>query len=57
MIGDTSSPKVSLSNLKYFLAYAANHKSRVNQLDSIGYFLQANVKHIVFAKLDIRYGE
>ena len=45
MIGDTWSPKSSMSTLKYLLAYASKHKSRVKQLDFIGVFLQANVKH------------
>ena len=35
---------------------ADEHKERVNQLDLIGKFLQANVKHIVFVKLDSRCG-
>ena len=33
------------------------HKSRVHQLNFIGEFLQANVKHRVFVKLDSIYGE
>ena len=44
-----------MSTLKYFLADAAKHKARVNQLDFIGAFLQANVKNRVFVKLDMRY--
>ena len=40
----------------YFLAYYSMHKSRVQQLYFIGEFLQSNVKHSVFVKLDIRYG-
>ena len=41
--------------MKYFLADAAKHKSRVHQLDFIGAFLKAKVKNRVFVKLDIRY--
>ena len=41
--------------LKYFLADATKHKSRVHQLYYIGAFLQAKVKDRVFFKLDIRY--
>ena len=55
MIGDTWSPTASMRTLKYFLADAAKHKSRVHQLDFIGAFLQANVTNIVFVKLDMRY--
>ena len=55
MIGDTWSPTASMRTLKYFLADAAKHKSRVHQLDFIGAFLQANVKNRVFVKLDMRY--
>ena len=46
-----------MSNLKYFLEDSAMHKARAHKLDFIGLFLQANVKHRVFLKLDIRYGE
>ena len=42
MIGDTWSPTASMRTLKYFLADAAKHRARVNQLDFIGAFLQAN---------------
>ena len=41
--------------LKYFLADATKHKSRVHQLYYIGAFLQAKVKDRVFFKLNIRY--
>ena len=41
--------------MKYFLADAAKHKSRIHQLDFIGAFLQEKVKNRVFVKLDIRY--
>ena len=43
--------------MKYFLADYSKHKSRVNQQDFIGAFLEANVKHKLFVELDIRYGE
>ena len=55
MVGDTWSPTASMRNLKYFLSDASKHKSRVNQLDFIGEFLQSKVKNRVFVKLDIRY--
>ena len=44
-----------MRTLKYLLADAAKHKSRVHQLDFIGSFLQANVKNRVFVNLDMRY--
>ena len=46
-----------MSNLKYFLADAANHKAIVNQLDFIGEFLQVKVNNRVFLKLDSRYAD
>ena len=55
MVGDTLSPTASMRTLKYFLADAAKHKSRVHQLDFIGPFLQAKFKNRVFVKLDIKY--
>ena len=55
MVGDTWSPKASMSTLKYFLSDEAKHKSRVHQLDFIGAFLQAKVKNRFFVKLDMRY--
>ena len=55
MVGDTWSPTASLRILKYFLAFAAKHKSRFHQLDFIGAFLQAKVNNRVFVKLDMRY--
>ena len=55
MVGDTWSPTASMRTLKYFLADAAKHKSRVHQLYFIGAFLQAKVKNRVFVKLDMRY--
>ena len=57
MIGYTWYPIESMRTLNYFLADASKHKSRVHQLDFIGAFLKANVKHRVFVKLDSRYGE
>ena len=44
-----------MRNLKYLLADATKHKSRVHQLDFIGALFQAKVKNRVFVKLDIRY--
>ena len=44
-----------MRTLKYFLAYAAKHKSRFHQLEFIGKFLQEKVNNIVFFKFDIRY--
>ena len=55
MIRDTWSQTKSMRTLKYFLADAAKHKSRVHQVDFIGAFLQANFKNRVFVKLDMRY--
>ena len=55
LVRDTWSPTASIRNLKYFLADATKHKSRVHQLDFIGAFLQAKVKNRVFLKLDMRY--
>ena len=57
MVGDTWSPTASMTILKYFLADAAKHKSRVHQLDFIGALLQAKVKNRVFVKLDMRYAD
>ena len=53
MVGDTWSPTASMRTLKYCLADAAKHKTRVHQLDLIGAFLQAKVKNRVFVKLYI----
>ena len=55
MVGYTWSPTASMKTLKYFLADASKHKSRVYQLYFIGSFLQSKVKNRVFVKLDIRY--
>ena len=54
-VGDTWSPTSSMGTLKYFLAYEAKHKARVNKLDFIGAFLQSKIKNRVFVKLDSRY--
>ena len=55
MVGDTWSPKASMSTLNYFSADAAKNKARVHQLDFIVVFFQAKLKIRVFIKLDIRY--
>ena len=55
LVGYTWSPISPMRTLKYFLAYAAKHKSRLHQLDFIGSLLKANVKNRVFVKLDSRY--
>ena len=55
MIGYTCSPTESMRNLNHFLVDYALHKSWVHQLYFIGSFLQANVKHRSFLKLDSRY--
>ena len=57
MIGETWAPTASMSTLKYLLADSVKHKARVHQFDFIGAFVLANVKHIVFVKLENRYGE
>ena len=56
MIGDTWYPIASMRNLN-FIADDSKHKSRCHQLNFIVVFLQANVNHRVFVKLDSRYGE
>ena len=56
IIGQKWSPTVSIGSMKYFLADATNHKARLHQLDFIGSFIQATVKHIYFLKFDSRYG-
>ena len=43
--------------IKYFFAYDPKYKSRVPQLNFIGAFVQANVNHNFFVKLDSRYLE
>ena len=57
MVGYTWSPTASMRTLKYLLADAEKHKSRVHKLDFIGAFLQAKVKSRVFVKLDMRYAD
>ena len=51
------SPTASMRTLKYFPTDASKHKARLKQLYFIVAFLQANVKHRAFVKLDIIYGE
>ena len=51
MVGDTWSPTVSISTLKYFLVDADKHKSRVHQLDFIGEFLQSQNKEQIFCQV------
>ena len=46
-----------MGTLKYLLGYASNNKARLHQLDFIGAFVQANVNHNFFVKLDSRYLE
>ena len=48
LVGNTWSPTASMRTLKYFLADATKHKTRVHQLDFIGAFLQEKIKNIVF---------
>ena len=57
IIGYTWYLTVSTRTLKYFLSDYFKPKAIVHQFDFIGAFLQANVKHRVFVKLDSRYGE
>ena len=56
-IGDTWSPTSSRIVLGYFLEDYSSHKSRVHQSVFVVLFIQANVKHGFFVKLDRRYGE
>ena len=44
MVGDTWSPTASMRILRYFLADAAKHKTRVRKLDFIGAFLASKSK-------------
>ena len=55
LIRNTWSPTASMRKVKYFLADATKHKTRVHQLDFIGACLQAKVKNRVFVKLDSIY--
>ena len=57
LVGDTWLPTASMRTLKYFLADAAKHKTRVHQLCFIGESLQATGKNRVFAKADNRYAD
>ena len=57
MVGYTWSPTASMRALKYFLADAAKHKARVQQLYFIGALLQAKFKNRLFFKLDMRYAD
>ena len=57
LVGDTWSPTASMRNLKYFWAYAVNHKAILYQLDFMGSFLQEKVKNVVFVKLYSRYAD
>ena len=54
LVGYTWSPTLSMTTLKYFLAYATLKKAIVNQLYFIGAFLQEIVKSRVFVNLDSR---
>ena len=56
MTRDTWSPTSSISTIKYLLSDDSKHKVRVHKLEFIGAFLQDNVKHTPFLKLDSRYG-
>ena len=55
MIGDTWSPIAAMRDLNYFLAAYSKHKEILHQLDFIGLFLQANVKHILYVQVDRRF--
>ena len=57
IIGYTWYPTEPMMTLNCLLAYSSKHKSRVLQVYLIGSYLQANVKHRVFMKLDSRYAE
>ena len=57
LVGDDWSPTSSMRTLKYLLADAAKHKTRVYQLYFIGSFLQEKVKNRVFVKLNSRYAD
>ena len=48
VIGDTFSPRASTRTLKYFVAYASQHKARVQQLDFIRALLKDDVHNRVF---------
>ena len=57
MIGYIWDPTESMMNLKYFLEDSSMHKERLQKLDIIGSFIQANVKNRVIVNLDSIYGE
>ena len=57
LVGDTWSPTAYMRTLKWLLAGAVKHKSRVHQLDFIGTFLQAKFNNRLFVKLDSRYAD
>ena len=57
MIGHTWVPTELIRTLKYFLLDNTKQKERLHQVDFIWAFLQVNVKHRVFKKLDSRYVE
>ena len=57
MIVDIWYPTSPTSTLNYFSVADAKHKSRLHQFYLFAEFLQANVKHIFFVKLDNRYRE
>ena len=54
-IGDIWSQTSSMRTLKYLLADAVKHNSRLHKLDVIGEFVQAKIKNRVFVKLESRY--
>ena len=56
-VGDNWSSTASMRTLKYFLAYAAQHKARVHQIYFIRAFLQAKVNNRIFVNLDSRYAD
>ena len=57
LVRDSCSPTASMRTLRYFLADATNHKSRVHQLDFIVALLQETFKSRVFVKLESRYAD
>ena len=48
MIRYTWHPTAPTRTLNHLLEYDSKHKARVHQLDFIGSFIHANVKHIFF---------
>ena len=57
LVGDTWSTAAFIRTLINFLADAANHKARSQQLDFIGAFLQEKNKNRVFVKVYSRYAD